>query len=178
MPLTARREALNRRTLAIAESFPRQIAANSSALVFGQMQFVAIPLLKGQIVSKIGFVSGTTAISGQTNQWFALWNSAVGLIGTTTDDTTTSWPANTEKALSMQANYTVLADALFYVSVLVAGATTPNSVLAIASNAAITGLAPALQGRDTTHTLLTNPASAPSTATLAVSSIAPYAWVG
>lgn len=177
MPLSAQRDVLSRRTGAFAETIRREDATTNTVQVLGQLSMASIVLLKGQVVTKIVFLAGSTGLNTPTNQWFALWNSAFGLIGTTSDDTTTAWGASSEKSLNMLANYTVLADGLFYVSCLVA-ATTANSLVGSAPSAISVALAPALNGRDTTHTGLTNLASCPSTATMTANAIRPYAWVG
>lgn len=176
-PLTGQRDRLIRRTGSFVETMPRWQPTASSALVSGQMQMLAVGLLKGQVVAKIAFHTGTTAAGTPTNQWFALYSSALALLGTTTDDTTTAWAANAEKQLAMSSPYTVPADGLFYIVCMVA-ATTPPSLLSVATNGFLPQLAPIVVGRDTTHTALTNPASAPGTATLAAGSVMPYAWVG
>lgn len=177
-PLLAQRDRLTLLSSYFAEPFPRAIATVSSALVSGTMQGVAVPLLKGQVVSKIAFHTGTTAANGPLNQWFALWSSALALIGTTTDDAGAPWTANTTKSLNMVTPYTVPADGLYIVTCLVTVSTTPPSILSFATNAALAAEAPALNGRDLAHTSLTNLASAPSTVALTASTILPWCAVG
>lgn len=168
-----------RRSTALSETYSRlgrPVANQTSSLATGQMQFVAMPLFAGQSVTKITFVSGTTAATGPTNQWFALWNAALNRVGITNDGTNGAWGANTEKQLTLTQAYLVPSDGLYYVSIMVA-AGTPPTLLGVSSAVGVSGLAPVVTGRDTTHAGLTNPASAPTTATLATSAVYPYAWV-
>lgn len=167
-----------RKANAIAESFSRMgiNAASQSILTTGDLQFIAISLLKGQVVSKIGFVSGSVPANVPTNQWFALWDSSANLLGTTSDDTNNPWGAGTSKLLTMSAPYTVLADGLYYVSCMVK-ATTPPSLLGLSSSSTMNGFLPVLAAVDTVHTGLTNPASCPATASFTQVGGQPYAWI-
>jgi hypothetical protein len=169
---------IGRRTGAIAETYSR-IGASlvaQSPLASGQMAFIAIRLMRGTVVSKITFYSGSTGTVTPTNQWFGLWSSTLSQLGVTNDDTTTAWAANTEKQLTLASPYTVTADGLFYLSCMVTAATVPT-IYGITGDASTSGLAPAVAGKDTTHTGLTTPGSAPATATLATLSSAMWGWV-
>lgn len=179
LPPGAQAESLFRRTGAISETFSRRSAAlanQAAALTSGQMTLVAIPLVKGQVVSTITFMAGTSSAVTPTNQWFALWSLALAQLGITSDDTTTAWSGGAEKTLTLTSPYTVTTDALFYVSCMVAAATVP-SMYCVSSQSSVTSLAPVIVGKDTTHTGLTNPASAPVTPTLANLANVPWAWV-
>jgi hypothetical protein len=169
--------ALVRRTGAIAETIPRMggFLAAAAALTSGKMTLIGIPLLKGTVVSKITFAGASTGAGTPTNQWFGLWSSAGEQLGLTSDDTTTAWAVNSEKQLTLSSPYTVTADGLFYISCMVAATTVPT--LVCASVNVVGGLAPIMAATDNTHTGLTNPASAPSTAILTASANQPYAWV-
>jgi len=170
--------ALARRTGALAETFSRlgQGIGNQAALVSGQLQFIAIPLLAGTTVSRITFEAGTTPLSGGNNQWFALWSFALAQLGITNDDTSTAWSASAEKGLNLVTPYVIPISSLYYLSCMV-NAATPPSLMGIAANSGPASLAPMLGARDSTHTGLTNPASAPAPPTLSANGSYPWAWV-
>jgi hypothetical protein len=175
--LAPTRDMLTRRATAIAETIPRLAVISSQAALTTQLAyFQAIPLLKGQVISKITFESGTTAAGTPTNQWFGLWSPARAQLALTADDTTTAWAANAEKQLTLSSPYTVPSDGLYYVSCMVKASTVPT-LHGISSNATTNGQSPVLAGTDSTHTGLTDPASAPSTAAITAAGSLVYAWV-
>lgn len=172
--------ALFRRTGAVAETYSRvgfPLANLAGSVVSGQQLFVAVQLFSGQVVSQIGFWAGTTAAVTPTNQFFGLWSSARAQLRLTADDTTTAWGASAEKVLTLSSPYTITADGLYYLSVLVAAAT-PPTLTGVASTGVPLAATPVLNGRDTTNTGITTPASAPATAAAFASSGSyPYAYV-
>lgn len=170
---------LARRAGALSETFSRMGATLSNpVLISGQPQFAALPLLAGQVVTKIVFFSGSTPLAGGKNQWFALWGASLNRLAVTSDDGSAAWAANTEKQLALTTPYTVPADGLYYVSVMVNATTVPN-LIGINSVALGPGrLDPILFGRDQTNTGQTGPASAPAVATLTPNAGYPWAWVG
>lgn len=172
-------QAFQRRSGAIAEAFPRWVAKMenlSAALTSGQQLFAPLVLQAGQVISQIGFWSGTTALSGGSNQWFGLWDVSRNKLAVTNDDTTTAWGANAEKLLTIATPYVVSSDGLYYASIMI-NATTVPTLLGISTQGNITGAVPVLTARDTTNTGLTNPASAPATATFALAGSLPWAYV-
>lgn len=176
MPTSARSQALVRRTGASAATMERSRPSANLSLVSGQMQVTAIPLVKGQVITTITFVTGTTAAGTPTNQWFALYDPSRALVGITADDTTTGWATNSEKTLTLSTPYTVANDGVYYVALMIAATTTPT-IAGYAGLTSILGTAPVLSGRDTTNVGLTTPATAPATTTLAASTTQLYAHV-
>lgn len=168
------------RTNSLAETYSRIGASmlnTVAALVTGDEFLVAIPLRAGMLVSTIVFYSGGTALSGGSNQWFSLRNSSLGLLGVTSDDTSTAWAANAEKPLNLATAYLVPSNGLYYLGIMVNATTVPTLSGVNSISGALGGLAPVLTGRDQTHTGLTNPASAPTTSTLATTGAYPWAYV-
>lgn len=164
------------RTGAITETMPRTAmsSAGLAFLVSGQQSFVAVPLLAGQTVNNITFYSGTTAVVTPTHQWFSLYDASGNKLAVTSDDTTTAWAAQTEKTLALTAPFTVTSSGLYYFGCTVAAATVPT-MCGIAGNNGYT-LAPAIAARDTTHTGLTDPTTAPAVAALVGLASHPWAW--
>lgn len=149
-----------RRTGAKAETFPRYLAAGSSlAPTSGTMYLVAISVGVPSTISGITFLSGSTALSGQTNWWAALYTPALALIAQTPDLTNTgTWAANTEKTFSLSTPV-VLAPGMYYVAIMVA-ATQPPTIQGVATTSTIGPMAPVLMGTSDTGLTTTAPATA------------------
>jgi hypothetical protein len=165
-------------TGSIRETFTRigNLPANQgTALASGQLQFSAILLIAGEVVTSITVLSGSVAAVTPTNQWFGLYDASGNMLRQTSDDTTTAWAALTQKTLSLTSTYTVPTTGLYYVGIMVAAATVPG-LLCINGNTTVTFVAPAVCGRDTTHTGLTTPASGPATATISANANQVWAW--
>lgn len=159
---------------ALYESVPRNsYSANLTAASSGQMLLVGIKIPAGTVVSSISFLSGTTAGSAMTAQWFALYDPDLVLLGQTTDDTSTAWAANAIKTLSFATAKTTTKTGLHYAGICVVGSTVP-SYQGPTGNQYITGLTPKLAGTSTTG--LTTTAPDPAGAMTAVGSI-PYCYV-
>lgn len=151
---------------------------NSATMVApasGTLELVLIKLRKGTLVSKITYMSGTTALSVGSNQWFALYSSALALLGVTNDDTNTAWSANVEKQLTLAAAYTVPSTGLYYLGKLIVATTVPT-MSGFSGVAIPNGLTPIIAGTSTAS--LTTPASAPNPAAAVTrTATVPYAWV-
>lgn len=165
-------------TNAIVETFPRYSNATGvSTLVSGREHVTAIKLIAGQTITSISFLSGSTAANAPTNQWFTLRSSARVLLGITNDDTTTAWAGTTVKTLNLTTPYVVPTTGTYYVGVMVKATTVPN-MISLTGNSVLLGLAPILNGDDTTNTGLTTPATAPGTsAAYTNSTLVPYGYV-
>lgn len=161
---------------AVGQTFPRQLAVtNASILATGVLSMAAVPLLAGEVVTNISFVSGTTAAGVPLNQWFALYSSARALLGITLDDTTTAWAADTVKTRALTTPYSIPTTGLYYVAICVVATTVPTLRGATAT-AAVNGVAPISSGHAGGG--FTTPASAPNpAAALTAVASTPYAWV-
>lgn len=143
----------------------------SGALTSGTMAASAIVLYKGQQFSSASFSSGSTALSGGTNQWFAVYRYVSGpnhsLEAITASDGATAWSANSIKTLAFSTGgsvsggvFTVPETGVYYLCVMVQATTVPTLI-------GFTGQANA-NGRQpqaafiTGGTALTNVASAPN----------------
>lgn len=153
--------------------------ANTAILSTGVLRMDAIGLQAGDVVTSIGFVSGTTAYTrgtdaGTSHIWAALYDSSLALIAQSTDDTAGTWAANSTKlfTLASPAPYTVVTSGLFYVALMVeigtGGSPALPSMMAftITSNAAHMAT-PKVSG--TSDTGLTTTAPNPATALTNVS---------
>lgn len=166
-------------TGALAETMPRELCpANNltSTLTSGRLSLFGIHLRAGMPVSNITFYSGGTALATGSNQWFALYDSALAKLQVTADDTSTAWAANTAKTLALASAYTPTYSGLHYVGICVVASTPPSLLGLLTGNAALLATAPSLC--HTADTGLTDPASAPATATSSGNEIRrPYAYV-
>jgi hypothetical protein len=115
------------------------VVGNTSALTTAVMTSVALPLVAGQVVTNLTFVSATTATNTPTNWWFALYSPAGALLRQTADQTSTAWGANTVMTKALATTYTVPTTGVYYAAVMVK-ATTPPTLAGVAlHNAVIAG---------------------------------------
>jgi hypothetical protein len=150
-------------TGAFYESMSRLLPVNvGTFLTSTTLQMTAIPLLKGQTVTSVTFVSGTTALSAGSNQWAALFDGSRNKVAISADDTSTAWGANTAKTFTMTTPYTATATGTYYVGLMVKATTVPTLLGNNSASTVLSALAPILNG--TSDTALSNPASCPSTA--------------
>lgn len=165
-------------TAALAQTLPRTNRMESqSCLISGTLYLQAIWLPGGITVNHISVASGGSAVSGPQNQWFALYDSARGKLRVTNDDTSTAWAGTTIKTLDLASSYTVPAGGgLYYVGVMVKASSSVPSLWGSAANWVASGITPFIGGSSTGS--LTDPASAPSTATTPVNHVGHiYAYV-
>lgn len=139
---------------------PCLIANAVTSLVSGRLSLVRCPVRKDQTITGISFFSVAQA-SAPLHQVFSLYNQNRTLIGTTANDTTTAWAANTRKRLVLTTPHTPAADGWLYVGIAVSATTVPT-LGGVATAAQITGLAPIMHG--TSNTGVSTPASHPATA--------------
>jgi hypothetical protein len=131
------------------------------------LALVPIGLPAGDVTS-ITFVTGGQAISGGSNQWFALLDLSRNVLAVTSDDTSAAWGTNAAKTLPLTAPYTVATAGTYYLGVNIVATTRPSFSGAAAVAAGVGALAPT-HGR-TTNTL-TSPPALPYTA-----AVTPDGW--
>jgi hypothetical protein len=163
---------------ALQETMPRNAATtgNLAALSTGRATFVGMYLPAGRVVTSITFVSGSTALSGNTNWWFTLASSNGTRLGLTADQTVAGWGGNTAKTLALTSPYTVTAEGIYYLGVMEA-ATTVNTLAGINISTILSTTAPLPAAIDSTNVGLTTPATAPATWTLTGAITIAYAWI-
>lgn len=148
---------------AVAESFPRGWASpvTGTAILTSQtLTLVAVPVYPGDKVSSLAAWSGSTAMSGPVNWWFAFFDQSLNQVAVSADQLTAGWAANAKKTLAMTAAWSASLPALHYAGILVNAATPPSVEAAVQEN---TGSAsPVLNGTSTAA--LTTPATCPATA--------------
>lgn len=163
-------------TSAVSETIPRWAPTSAAlSLTSGQLRVAygaVIPA--GATVSTITIVSGSTALSVGSNQWFALFDGSRVKLGVTADDTSTAWAASTSKTLTLSAAYTNTTglDIVGYVGVCVVATTPPSLNGSLTATAAIADQVPKLGGQADSG--LTNPASCPATFTAPASGTGPF----
>lgn len=134
---------------------------NTTLTTTGQIYCQAIFLIAGTVVTNITICSATTAASVPTHYCFALYNTALSLLGSTADQTSTAWAANTLKTLALTAPYTVPTTGIYYIAFMMVATTVPT----IKGNTARTDgtlsfTAPAISGvSGTTYSTGTAPSS-------------------
>lgn len=87
----------------IWESFPHPlISANGGILSTGRLSAVAIPVLNGDVITNVAYLSATSAAT-PTHWWFALLDTSKNVIRQSTDQLTGAWGANTIKTLAVDS---------------------------------------------------------------------------
>jgi len=146
----------------------------------GGMYSVGIPLFAGDVVTWIGFRSGTTALATPTAWWFALYSSQAtpALIAQTANQAAAAWGASTAMELALPTPYVVPVDGFYYVGYSVTAGTVPTLTgFNAQQNAVSTGLVTGqrslaqLSGSSLGATAPATITGASATATVA------YAWV-
>ena len=118
--------------------------ADLAALTTQVMTSVAIHLEAGEVVAKIAFCSGGTALSAGSNWWFALYDTSAtpALLAQTADQTTGAWAADTVKDLALATAQTISKTGLYWAAVMVKATTVPTLMGSLmGGNASRTGLA-------------------------------------
>jgi hypothetical protein len=161
------------------ESLPRAPGVSTgtlAALTSGEISFFVGLFIAGQVVNKIAFWSGTTALVTGTHQWFALYDANLNALCATSDDTNVAWAAAAEKSLTVDFQYfagawhgvagtadpfTIPASGVYYVGIMVAATTVPT-LRGSALDGTLGPVAPAYAGHDTTHSGQTTPGASPA----------------
>ncbi len=153
-------------------------AANTASITLssGVLRWTVCELgriAKGQTVNSITFVSGGTAATSPTNQWFVLLDETLTILGKTVDDTTAAWAASSAKTLALSTPYVATRTITPRLGIMVAAVTPPTLVGAAVSSAAngIPPVAAAVYGSG-----YTTPASLASVGTGTTSGSMPYGY--
>lgn len=163
---------------AISETQPRSaVTAATAALTSGTLRLAAGCVIPGGVtVSSITVISGTTALSGGSNQWFVLLDHSRNKLAITGDDTSAAWAAGAAKTLALASPYTPGDDIGVYVGVMVKATTPPTLLASAPPNQAIDLLPPIIGGNSSGS--LTDPASCPATPAAITTGSGPfYAYV-
>lgn len=162
----------------VAETYNRAGATSvASTLTTTQGYYTAIELAEGDVVANLNFWA-VGASSSMTNQWAALYSAAkTGPLAISADGTTTAISANAVVTYAMTTAYTVPVGSagLYYVALGVVGSGLATFA-GTAGNAPLNLKAPAVAFTDSGHTL-SNPASAPATATASAGFNSLYCYV-
>lgn len=119
-----------RATNVLWERFSRDkmTSAAITAPASGVINAFRMWLPAGLVISRIGFISGSTPANTPLNQWFGIWNtSTLANLALTADDGATAWPANTPKDLAIQGGtFTVPSSGLYIIGFCVVATTVPT----------------------------------------------------
>lgn len=138
------------RTSALAETLPRWTCSSAgTSNVSGQLRMQAIYLMKGQTVTNIGILSGSTGATTPTHWWFSLHDSSRVYLRSTADQTTTAWSAAVEKVLALASPFTATYEGLHYIGMMMTAGIPVNTVGATPTISVITAV-PILGGQSTT----------------------------
>jgi hypothetical protein len=141
-------------------------------LVSGRLQLVGIMLPTGTTVTNVVFMTGTTAASSPTHQWFGLFDQNRVALRLTTNATNAAWAANTSKLLALTAPFVTTYTGLHYLGVMVAAGTVPTLTGGV-TTAQVNTIPPIAYG--SANTGLTTPPGLPFTAN-ALTGLANTPW--
>ena len=97
----------------------------------GTINVVQLPLLPGDIVTNLAFVSGATAANGPTHQWAGIMNSSRVVQAVSADGTSAALAANTEVKFVLGSPFTVTSRGPFYAFVLWTASTAVPSFVGV-----------------------------------------------
>ncbi len=115
-------------TGAIAQTFNRDTPSTNlgtTVLQTGVLYLSAIYLPRC-IATSATFRSAGSGVGTPTHWWFALYDSALGLLRQTADQTTTAWAQNTTMNKSFTTPVTITAAGLYYVGIMITASTMPT----------------------------------------------------
>lgn len=143
---------------ALASTIDPDNVSTDVSLTSGRLWLTALNLKKGMTVTNVGFRSGSTAIAGGSNWWFALYDKDLALLAQTADQTSTAWGTFTDKVLALTAAQTIAYSGVHYVGVMANALTPPK----IACSSGYGGRSNDRSGQSTTGLTSTapNPAAA------------------
>jgi hypothetical protein len=152
----------------VSESLPiwSGIANTTGLLSTGRVLLMPIWYEAGTVVNSITFLSGSTALSAGTNQWFALADSSYLTLAKSADDTSTAWGSNTLKTLNMSspASYTIPTSGVYFHAINVTATTVPTLKGLTAPGQITIRAVTGLTGQTTPPSVGTNLAPTPSAA--------------
>ena len=141
----------------LAETFPRQMCPETNSVIAttGQIYVHLIYIPGGTSVTNVTFWSGTSAANIPTAYAFGLYNysaTAPTLIGSSADQTTTAWGANTMKTLALTGGpFTIATSGLYYVAAGIVATTVPTlKGMAIRLDGSLNAAAPIVAGINAT----------------------------
>lgn len=167
----------------IRETMPRSTGSWANTVSLGGsgvMLHAAIVLYAGDVVTKVGFMSGNTAANLPTAGFFALYSSAAtpALIAQSADLGSGAWASLTPREVSLSAPQTITSTGVYYIAVSIT-ATTPPTLIGLdntssAVNAPVATGSKRLSGTSGSTLGGTAPATIASPS---ASRFIPYGWV-
>jgi hypothetical protein len=117
-------------TATLAENFPHdQITTDLVAsLVTQVMTSVAIPLIQGDIITKMSVLSGATALGTPAHAWMALYSPAGALLGQSTDVPAQALAANTVLTHTFAATIPITATGVYFAAIMIQATVVPTLV--------------------------------------------------
>ena len=111
----------------VAETFPRWLINDTNwlALSDGLPVVTAISLPAGQLVSEIGFITGSVATSAQSHHWHGLLDPAGNLVAASADDPAPTMDAYAEIPMDVAVPYRVPVSGTYWLSCCVSGPESP-----------------------------------------------------
>lgn len=152
-------------TQPFAQTFDRRLATGTVfAPTSATLTMTGIWLPAGKVVTGITFVSGSTAESGGSHLWYALYQRDLTFMAQATDNTgATAFAANTAFRMALTAPQTLLYSGLYYLGFCCVG-TIPTLLCSVAAtvnaNGNIAGMTPIVAGTSSAGLVGTAPSPA------------------
>lgn len=161
-------------TGALAQTYERRISQSSLALTSGRLCLSAIYLRAGLTVTSITYAGSSTAMSGGTHGWAALYTPSRTLMAQSPDDTGITWTVNTNKTFTLSSPQTTTIEGWHYVGIMHTVTTTMPTLASIIIIQNVTTVAPNMGGFSDSGLTTTAPSTA---AAPSASFTVPYAYV-
>ena len=145
--------------------------------ISGRLHCVRIPVQEGDVITNVNLLTGVTQGTSLTNCWVALYaESNLGKLVVSADNQTATWAADTVRTLVLAAPYTIPNGVnAIYAGFCIVGTNMPSLAGFQSQTTGVASLVP--YASFLSNTGLTDPASAPATATQTASNKIPYVWL-
>src|SRR5450631_3672524 len=112
------------------ENFSRESASTDlvASLQTGVVTSVACPLIQGDLITKISYIIGATAVGTPSHSWVALYTPAGVLMGQSADITSPTAAANTVITVTLATAQSIPTSGVYYVSISYTASTVPTLV--------------------------------------------------
>lgn len=117
-------------TATIYENFPHDNITTDlvASLVTAVMTSVAMPLIAGDVITKMSVISGATALSTPTHAWMALYSPAGALLGQSTDVPAQALAANTVLTHTFASVIAIPATGVYFAAIMIAATVVPTLI--------------------------------------------------
>lgn len=117
-------------TATFAEDFPHDNITTDlvAALTTAVMTSVAIPLIAGDVITKMSVISGATALATPAHAWMALYSAAGALLGQSTDVPAQALAANTVLTHTFASTIAIPTTGVYFAAICIVATVVPTLI--------------------------------------------------